>query len=146
MNNTRTKAYTLGYIKKRVLTSLGEVFEFSEGNIYNGSRRSVLELSLPDAVYSSLVEIYKSFRADTCLDAPFIDESTSDDFEIELDQLSLEALICLCAGKLCSEEDGETYTRLMYRYKDLCHGTSAAVFDKNSRNSFYKAAIRGVNK
>lgn len=143
MRTLNLKPYELEYIKKRILITLGQYCESGDGVVYSGSRKAELERGMASAVYSSLVEIYRNFYSKRGIKAPFIDENTQGDFEIQLEELSLEALICLAASKLCSENESSTYTRLLYKYKDLCEGAFEIDADRNTRNSFYVAKDRG---
>ena len=67
---------------------------------------------------------------------PFITSDTAEDFTLELPDIAIEALICLTAGELCKEGDSVRYTRLIYKYTDLCEGLR--VSEGGGRNSFFK--------
>ena len=67
---------------------------------------------------------------------PKVTEETGDDFVFDLLPLAFEALICMCAMDLCSANDSALYTRIYYKYTDLCQGLCEPVLTKR-RNSFY---------
>ena len=146
MKSAKQTPFTLGYIKKRILMTLGQYFNEDGGAVYNGSRKAQLEGGISSAIYSALVEVYEVLYASKGLSAPFIDENTSDDFETELDELALEAVVCLAASKLCTEDEASTYTRLLYKYKDLCEGAFEVKTSQKTRNGFYGTnKKRGIN-
>lgn len=67
---------------------------------------------------------------------PEITPETDEGFIIELSPLAFEALICLCALELCKSEDNSLYTRLYYKYSDLCMGLGEPL-PSARRNSFF---------
>lgn len=136
MRKLNLKAIKLEYIRKRILLALG-MHQSDEAAVYPGSRKSEIEDGMASAVYSALVEIYENFYGAYNLEVPFIDEKCDDSFEVLLEPASLEALVCLGASKLCTEEEASLYTRLLYKYKDLCESAFEVNTDKKSRNSFF---------
>ena len=69
---------------------------------------------------------------------PTITSETDEGFTIELSLLAAEALICLCALELCRPEDTSLYTKLYYKYNDLCMGLSEPL-PTVRKNSFFAA-------
>ena len=74
-------------------------------------------------------------------------EGKTDDFELELSPLAVEALVCLAASELCRDEDASLYARLIYKYKDLCEGFYQLDSAAAKRNGFFvqrksKAGVR----
>ena len=71
-----------------------------------------------------------------------IDERSSDDTVIDLPSVAFEALCALSASELCREEESGLYTRLYYKYSDLCEALHASADEKMCRNSFYRTSGR----
>lgn len=71
------------------------------------------------------------------INPPFITTDTAEDFTLDLPDIAIEALICLATGELCKEGDSVRYTRLIYKYTDLCEGLKAS--EGSGRNSFFKS-------
>ena len=74
--------------------------------------------------------------------ADIISESTTDSFSFDLSPLAFEALVCLAASEVCRQEDAAKYTRLVYKYKDLCEGLRAEFGGEKKRNTFFAAVKR----
>lgn len=73
---------------------------------------------------------------------PIIDNSTDDSFELELEPLAFEALICLAASELCGTEDSALYAKLIYKYRDLCEGFYEIETSARQRNGFFAPGRR----
>lgn len=144
MNNSIVKPFELGYVKKRILTEVRKDFEQPEEGVFPVADGTKFASRTANAVYSALVEmsVLPTVYDDGKL--PFIDENTSDDFKITLSELALEALVCLAASKLCTEDMSNTYVRLLYKYKDLTEGLFSVEKSTCERNSFYRAGKRGI--
>ena len=70
------------------------------------------------------------------------DESDPPDTEICLSPLCYEAALYAVAAALCEREDGELYTRLTYKYREML----ANLYPKNNlkrKNSFFAGGIFG---
>ena len=134
--------FTLGYLKKRILLSLG-YFDVNENVVTAGTRTEEINSAMASAVQSAYTEICTNCGIEQKV--PFIDEFTNDETEMMLEGCAFEALVCLAASRLCSEKESELYTRLLYKYKDLCEGLYGKVPSAKNRNGFYDAASkRGV--
>lgn len=134
--------FKLEYVKKRIFSALGQ-YENENEIVCKGSRRAEIERGISDAIYSALVEIYEKLFGKSA-DVPFIDGKTEGDFEISLDRVSLEALVCLASSKLCTEREASLYTRLLLKYGDLCESFFVVNSNQKSRNTFYSEKKRGI--
>lgn len=68
-----------------------------------------------------------------------LSESSNDNTVIELTPSAFSAAVYATAAELCEREDGELYTRLTYKYREIlanCYPSS----NPFKRNSFYSAA------
>ena len=83
----------------------------------------------------SVLILYKKFP-------PEINEQTDDDFVIELSPIAFEALTYLCASELCRQGDSELYSKLIYKYRDLCEAFFSYGENAKSRNGFFRGFIR----
>lgn len=90
---------------------------------------------MASAIFSSYTELCTSCGIEQKIS--FIDEYTSDNTDMELSGVAFEALVCLAASKLCSEKEAELYTRLLYKYRDLCEGLYGKTPSAKERNGFY---------
>lgn len=72
---------------------------------------------------------------------PKITSETDEGFVIELSPLAAEALICLCALELCRPEDTSLYTKLYYKYNDLCMGLGEPL-PSARKNSFFSTNLK----
>lgn len=135
-------SFKLEYIKRRVFSELGQ-YENEDGLVSKGSRKAVLESGVADAIYSAITEIYEKLGGKYG-EAPFIDGGTDGDFEIRLNGIEAEALICLAASKLCSDRESSLYTRLLLKYSDLCESFFEVDVTQNRRNTFYSERERGI--
>ncbi len=73
------------------------------------------------------------------------DESTSPDTVLELSPTAYEAVIYSVAAALCEREDGELYSRLTYKYRELL----ANIYPKNNltrKNSFFSGGFFGKRR
>lgn len=127
--------FNLGYLKKRIYLAL-DVKDTDEVTA-TGTRQQFISKAIASAVYSSLVELSKNSAI--MENVPFIDDDTSDNLELEMPPCAFEALVCLAASKLCTENEPSLYTRLLYKYKDLCEGLFEIQKCTRSRNGFYGA-------
>ncbi len=127
--------FSLGYLKKRIYLALGVYGD--DGVIASGTRKNQADKGIASAVYSAMCEL--SVNTSHFSDVPVIDDNTSDDLEFETDKCAFEALVCLAASRLCTENEASLYTRLLYKYKDLCEGLFEIKKDASARNSFYAA-------
>ena len=79
---------------------------------------------------------------------PHTDKDTPEDYEIELPYITLLGAVYLAAAELCRIGNGELYSRLMYKYRDLALNCYDRRYSPRVRNLFYNGAdsgIRGVN-
>ncbi len=70
------------------------------------------------------------------------DESTSPDTVLDLSPAEYEAVVYSVAAALCEREDGELYSRLTYKYRELL----ANIYPKNNltrKNSFFAGGLFG---
>ena len=70
-----------------------------------------------------------------------VSQETSDEFSFDLSPLAFEVLICMCAMELCRAENASLYTKLYYRYTDLCQGLSSPSPTRR-KNSFFANTIK----
>ena len=70
---------------------------------------------------------------------PEVSEETEDEFEFDMVSLAFEALICLCAAELCRESSPSLYSRLYYKYNDLCEGLYKPS-PSSRKNSFFSSS------
>ena len=68
-------------------------------------------------------------------------EDTEDDFVFDLSPLCFEVLVCMCAMELCGANESALYTRLYYKYGDLCQGLCEPL-PTARKNSFYHAPTK----
>lgn len=68
----------------------------------------------------------------------FIDETTPDEYVLELEGCAFEALVCLAASELCGPDRQGTYSKLLYKYLDLSESLYTNKPGHLLRNSFYK--------
>ncbi|MBE6622893.1 MAG: hypothetical protein E7621_01685 [Ruminococcaceae bacterium] len=107
-----------------------DIFEFSDG---------VLSCSEKNAG-TYLVEYYFCPKE--------LSENSNDNTVIELSPSAFSAAVYATAAELCEREDGELYTRLTYKYREIlanCYPSS----NPFNRNSFYSAAYgkrRGIRR
>ena len=98
-----------------------DIFEFSDG---------ILSCSEKNAG-TYCVEYFKNPK-ELC-------ENSNDDTVIELTPSAFSAAVYATAAELCEREDGELYTRLTYKYREIlanCYPSQ----NPFSRNSFYSSA------
>ncbi len=70
------------------------------------------------------------------------DESSSPDTVLSLSPAAYEAAVYSVAAALCEREDGELYSRLIYKYRELLENT----YPKNNlirKNSFFAGGVFG---
>lgn len=72
---------------------------------------------------------------------PKVYGDTADEFAFDLSPLCFEVLVCMCAMELCPTQESSLYTRLYYKYGDLCRGLSEPAPEAR-RNSFYHAVTK----
>lgn len=73
------------------------------------------------------------------------DESDSMDTPVSLSPACYEAAVYAVAASICEREDGELYSRLIYKYREML----ANIYPKNSlkrKNSFFAGGIFGRRK
>ena len=134
--------FNLGYLKKRILLALGH-FEYSGNTACAGTRSDEINNAMASAVQSAYTELCSNCGI-PC-EVSFIDEYTDDDTDMKLPPTAFEALVCLAASKLCTSNESELYTRLVYKYRDLCEGLYGNVPSAACRNGFYRTdKKRGV--
>lgn len=127
--------FTLGYLKKRIFLALGI---YGDGEVIaSGTRAEEIRAGIAGAIHSALTELSKN--ASIIENAPIIDDDTSDNLILSMDRCAFEALVCLAASRLCSETEASLYTRLLYKYKDLCEGLFEIKKSVKARNGFYGA-------
>ena len=66
------------------------------------------------------------------------------DTKVELPDITCDALCYLTAAELCSPEYAELYSKLMYKYRDICANFYNCENSSGSRNSFFKKRPRGI--
>lgn len=75
---------------------------------------------------------------------PSFSSDTVADTEVLLPDITCDALCYLTAAELCSPEYAELYSKLMYKYRDICANFYNCENSSGSRNSFYKKRPRGI--
>jgi len=133
------RIYNLGYLKKRIRLALGVSGE-DDTVVADNAREGVVNEGLASAVFSAFTEL--NVNGELKCQVPFIDDDTSDDLELELKDVAFEALVCLAASKLCTESEASLYTRLLYKYRDLCEGLFGKTPDAGTRNGFFAVSGR----
>jgi len=73
---------------------------------------------------------------------PYFDEKTSDDAVLEIPDVTSYALIYLAASELCSVDEGELYSRLIYKYQDIALNSYGRGKNGGTRNSFYAESTK----
>ncbi len=86
-----------------------------------------------------------SYRVEYFSYPPKLYETDPPDTPIELSPTACSALIYSTAAYLCADEDGDLYTKLMYRYQEICANRYPAAGTK-TRNSFYSSGLFGRRK
>lgn len=71
-----------------------------------------------------------------------LSEDTEESCAIALPDITADALVYLIASELCPAENGELYSKLMYKYRDIALNCYNAVSDVKRRNSFWKSSKR----
>ena len=61
---------------------------------------------------------------------------------VDLPDITADALCYLTASELCPAEYGELYSKLMYKYRDICLNAYNCESSENGRNTFFKRNIR----
>ena len=74
-----------------------------------------------------------------------IAENASFDTPIPLPPAASDALVYLVAAELCDREDGELYTRLLYKYRELLANTYPSENTKR-KNRYYAGRFAGIGK
>lgn len=75
---------------------------------------------------------------------PHTDKDTPEDYEIELPYITLLGAVYLAAAELCRIGNGELYSRLMYKYRDLALNCYDRRYSPRVRNLFYNGADSGI--
>ena len=63
---------------------------------------------------------------------------------VDLPDITADALCYLTASELCPAEYGELYSKLMYKYRDICLNAYNCESSENGRNTFFKRNIRNL--
>lgn len=71
----------------------------------------------------------------------FSDETPADE-KVNLPDISADALVFLTAAELCPAEYSETYSKLIYQYKDIALNCYNMTKNEKSRNTFFKLKKR----
>ena len=66
------------------------------------------------------------------------------DAEIALPDITVDALCYLTASELCPAEYAELYSKLMYKYRDICMNYYNCEKPKGGRNSFFASKGRSL--
>ena len=61
---------------------------------------------------------------------------------VDLPDITADALCYLTASELCPAEYGELYSKLMYKYRDICLNAYGCEADKERRNTFFGKGMR----
>ena len=69
-------------------------------------------------------------------------ESDSDETMLELSPVAYTAAVYACAASLCEHENGELYSRLTYKYREILANTYPAE-NLRRKNSFFSGGIFG---
>ena len=71
---------------------------------------------------------------------PHIDKDTPEDTQIEMPYITLLGTVYLAAAELCRIGNGELYSRLMYKYRDLALNCYDRRYSPRVRNLFYNGS------
>ena len=75
-----------------------------------------------------------------------IDENTPEDSIINLPDITCLGVIYLAASELCDTGDGELYSRLLYKYRELALNCYDRKYAPKIKNSFYDSATERLRR
>lgn len=111
--------------------------------LYSGDCGSMLSFDISDnkIVCKSIAEGANGQVVYSLSPRSFTYDMPSDTL-VELPDITSDALCYLTASELVPAENGELYSKLMYRYRDIIHNCYDCEGNYGGRNSFFKADIR----
>lgn len=119
---------------------LPEDFSSAEEYCVSGKR-------MPKALFCENDGVVMSRHGDLCEvtlryipKTPYIDKDTSEDVQIELPYITLLGAVYLAAAELCRIGNGELYSRLVYKYRDLALNCYDRRYSPRVRNLFYNGS------
>ena len=118
-----------GKVNSLFVTDLGYISE--SGYRINGNMLECPSVDNEEFAVLTYKVIPKAFTPDMSSDAPVL-----------LPDITVDALCYLTAAELCPAEYGELYSKLMYKYRDICMNYYNCEGKNGNRNTFFNGTSR----
>ena len=103
----------------------------------NNGRCGLSDFPISGGIMLSMIEDTSSVKVFYTPKTQFFDEGTPEDEEITLPDITCLAVVFLAAAELCGVGNGELYSRLMYKYRDIALNCYDRKFTSRIVNSFF---------